>query len=191
MIQLAITRHGYTKWNLEKRYQGLIDIPLCDEGIQALQNKRVPSRFDGYDLFCSPLCRTRETLELLTDRSYKVDEGLIECDYGGFQGLTREEIEAKYPIAYKCFEGLDYTERGGETLRQVQQRIVEWALSLKRDSFAVSHKGVIMTLFAHCLDWDIHSKRPEKYDSQKILLFEIKGNKISLVEKNIEFEEKV
>ena len=38
MNNLIITRHGRTKWNLERRIQGNLDSPLLSESIYHLKN---------------------------------------------------------------------------------------------------------------------------------------------------------
>ena len=70
--ELYFIRHGETDWNAEGRYQGSQDIPLNDRGrLQADQNGQLlarllkragrhPSEFNWY---CSPLGRTRETMQ--------------------------------------------------------------------------------------------------------------------------------
>lgn len=64
MIQLLFIRHGATVGNLEKRYIGSTDEPLCDTGIAQIKALRQYG-FQADYLFVSPMLRTRQTAQLL------------------------------------------------------------------------------------------------------------------------------
>lgn len=89
-------RHGVTDWNRQGRFQGLTDIPLNDEGISqanaaALRLQDVP--FDH--VVSSPLIRAVKTAEIIAAASGKpvsIDAGLIECDFGSFEGRSIAEV---------------------------------------------------------------------------------------------------
>lgn len=102
MTQLCLVRHGETNWNLERRIQGLSDIPLNDTGrAQAAATGLLLARRQWSAIVASPLSRARETASIIA-RSVglpepEIVEHLIERDYGGAEGLTWEEIDARYP----------------------------------------------------------------------------------------------
>lgn len=92
MIQLLFIRHGATVGNLEKRYIGRTDEPLCDLGITQVEELR-KHNFQADALFVSPMLRTRQTAELLFPKmSYTVVKDFTETDFGLFEGKTAEEL---------------------------------------------------------------------------------------------------
>ena len=98
-------RHGATDWNREGRFQGRTDVPLNDEGIS--QARLAARRLQGvaFDtIVCSPLIRAVKTAEIIAAASRKpvsVDAGLIECDFGSFEGRSIRETMAEHGIAAK------------------------------------------------------------------------------------------
>ena len=64
MIQLIFIRHGATAGNLEKRYIGSTDEPLCDVGVAQVEALR-KHNFQADFLYVSPMRRTLQTAELL------------------------------------------------------------------------------------------------------------------------------
>lgn len=96
-------RHGITDWNRQGRFQGLTDIPLNDEGISqanaaALRLQDVP--FDH--VVSSPLIRAVKTAEIIAAALRKpvsIDTGLIECDFGSFEGRSIAEVMDAHGIA--------------------------------------------------------------------------------------------
>ena len=89
-------RHGVTDWNRQGRFQGLTDIPLNDEGIQQAQAAARRLRDVRFDyVISSPLIRAVKTAEIIATASGKtvaIDDGLIECDFGSFEGRLIAEV---------------------------------------------------------------------------------------------------
>lgn len=104
-------RHGLTEYNAEKRYQGQRDIPLSAAGRAMLRKADIEPR----TVYITPLCRTRQTAEVLfpTAKLVVVD-GLKEMCFGSFEG--RNYIEMEHDPEYIAWVG-EYCEGccpGGE-----------------------------------------------------------------------------
>lgn len=99
MIRALLVRHGQSTWNAEGRWQGQADPPLSDLGrLQAEHAARNVGDVDA--IYASHLERARVTAGIIADalgRSVVVDERLSERDAGEWSGLTRPEIEARWP----------------------------------------------------------------------------------------------
>lgn len=92
MIRLLFIRHGATAGNLEKRYIGKLDEPLCETGIAQIDALQKCNLQAG-SLFVSPMLRTRQTAELLFPQlPYTLVHDLREIDFGVFEGKTAEEL---------------------------------------------------------------------------------------------------
>ena len=83
-------RHGLTEYNAEKRYQGQRDIPLSAAGRAMLRKADI----EPQTVYITPLCRTRQTAEVLfpTAKLVVVD-GLKEMCFGSFEGRNYIEME--------------------------------------------------------------------------------------------------
>jgi broad specificity phosphatase PhoE len=105
MGRLLLLRHGQSTWNASGRWQGWTDTPLSEAGeAQAVRAGRVLAGMGEVpDLVaCSDLARARRTAELVAGQlgygaELMVDAGLREQDLGEWTGLTRDEIEARWP----------------------------------------------------------------------------------------------
>lgn len=99
--RIALVRHGMTDWNQAGRLQGRTDVPLNDAGrVQAAQAAAALEGERWSAIYSSPLIRARETAAIIGRRlglSPQTVPGLIERDYGPLEGLTRAEIERRYP----------------------------------------------------------------------------------------------
>ena len=92
MIQLLFIRHGATAGNLEKRYIGSTDEPLCDIGIAQVNALR-QHNFQADFLYVSPMLRTRQTAErLFPQKPYTLVDSFRETDFGLFEGKTATEL---------------------------------------------------------------------------------------------------
>lgn len=94
MIQLLFIRHGATAGNLEKRYVGRTDEPLCDVGVAQVKVLR-KHNFQADFFYVSPMLRTRQTAELLfPKKDYTFVDDFRETDFGVFEGKTAAELSA-------------------------------------------------------------------------------------------------
>ena len=175
MVRLLVIRHGKTDWNLAKKIQGRTDIALSPEGRTELAGRRVPQEFAGFDWTTSPLARARETAELLGATSLKIEPALIEMNWGDWEGETLTDLREKHGEEFKYNEarGLLMTPPGGESPADVVARLRPWLKSLKRDTIAVTHKGVIRALKSIAYDWDMTDKAPVTFDWAKGHLFDV------------------
>ena len=90
MIRLYLIRHGQTEGNKKKRYIGVTDEPLCEEGKSFLREMKYPAL---QAVYVSPMRRCAETAEILfPDRPVHVIEELAECDFGDFENKNYEEL---------------------------------------------------------------------------------------------------
>ncbi len=90
-MTVYLIRHGQTQGNLERRYIGSTDQPLCGQGREALAGKRLPT---VEKVYVSPLRRCRETASILYPHiSQEIVEDLRETDFGAFENHTYEELK--------------------------------------------------------------------------------------------------
>lgn len=127
--RLVLWRHGQTLWNADNRHQGQIDIPLNDVGReQARHAAQTLLAMKPTHVIASDLERAFETGQILADLSgvsLSTDERLRETFAGEWQGMTRDEIVAKYPADYAAWGGdSEIRPGGGETRWEVSQRVV-------------------------------------------------------------------
>lgn len=98
---LLLWRHGQTDYNLHYKVQGQVDIPLNATGRQqARAAAELLIKLPISRIVSSPLGRAMETAKCVADRlglEIALDERLKERDFGLWEGLTAEEIQAGWP----------------------------------------------------------------------------------------------
>ncbi len=150
MGKLYFVRHGESEWNVLKKICGQTDIPLTEKGRE--QARQTASRIiergiraDG--IICSPLSRARETAQIIagiTGLNVRVDERIIEQNFGAFEGLnwnTPEFFGAKQQFADR--------HKDGESNLQLAQRIYNFLDDLKKDPhtyIVVAHNGIVRSV---------------------------------------------
>lgn len=154
---IYLFRHGETVWNVERRYQGQQDSPLTERGVEQARRMGVwidenIEAIETYHVACSPLGRTRDTLSHMARISglNTMDTDftplLKEFDYGDWESLTREEIEAIAPdeVARRYENYWTYQVPNGENVEMLATRIRKWVASVadKPRIVAVSHGGL-------------------------------------------------
>ena len=89
-------RHGATDWNRLGLFQGRTDNPLNDDGIaQAHAAAEKLQTIELTHVVSSPLLRAAQTAEIIASRASKavtLDHGLIELDFGSFEGRPVREL---------------------------------------------------------------------------------------------------
>lgn len=98
--RILLVRHGQSEWNAAGRWQGQADPPLTDLGRR--QARAAAASLGALDaIYASDLQRAAETAriisELLGVGPVVLDPDLRERDAGEWSGLTRAEIEERYP----------------------------------------------------------------------------------------------
>ena len=170
MIPLVLIRHARTAWNAEGRMQGHSDIPLSPEGRTQAASWRLPKELETYRWVTSPLARARQTAEMLGRGHCEVEPSLIEMDWGEWEGERLADLRRRLGAEMAALEaeGLDFRPPGGESPRQVQDRLGPWLEAIAaagRPVAAVTHKGVIRALYALASGWDMCGKPPVKLRS--------------------------
>ena len=168
--RLYLVRHGATQLSAEDRFSGAVGVDLSDEG--RWQAERLAARLAREGIcavYCSPLGRAVQTAELLA-RPMKLEpqrrDGLREISHGRWEGLTRAEVEARFPGEYEAWEADPFTfaPEGGESGVAVLAR----ALPVVRDIvtrhagervLVVSHKATIRLLISSLLGFDARGYR--------------------------------
>jgi len=131
MPKLLLLRHLKSQWNLENRFTGWTDVPLCEEGIKsAKETAEKLADFKIDKVYTSPLARNKETVSLVLEILGKnnlpitIDKALDERNYGKLQGLNKDEVKEQYgeEKVHLWRRGWDATPPGGESLKDVFER---------------------------------------------------------------------
>lgn len=156
--RIVVLRHGRTRWNAERRYQGQADPPLDEVGqAQAVEVAALVAAMRPDLLISSDLARARQTAEQVAGLSgvpVRQDVRLRERHLGHWQGLTRDEVATRYPDEFADWlAGRDVTRRGGESRKQVAERALELIdeLPVLPMTVLVSHGATAMCLSAALL----------------------------------------
>jgi probable phosphoglycerate mutase len=169
MVRLALLRHGATDWTARRLLQGRSDPPLSPAGRAQVQGWRLPPAFASFQPFTSPLRRCHETACLLLGEAaadrLTIEPRLVEMSFGAWEGRSLARIRHHDPAGVAALEarGLDFRAPGGESPREVQERLSPWLLELAeagRDTLAVTHKGVIRAVYALAYHWDMIAPAP-------------------------------
>lgn len=92
MLRVTLIRHFATQGNLEKKYIGITDEPLCEEGKLIFQNIHYP---EVEVVFASPMIRCVETSKLIYQGYIPVlYDGFRECDFGDFENKNYKELSS-------------------------------------------------------------------------------------------------
>ena len=155
MLQILI-RHGESLSNREGRVQGQADISLTDVGRQQAAAVAAWCRSqtfpDRCELWSSPLCRARETAEIIgkaTGLPVNLKDDLVELNAGVFQGHLWDDLADRFPedVAQWRSGDIDFQIPGGESRRQLAQRGRHALQSLlcrsARSIIVVAHGGIL------------------------------------------------
>ncbi|MFI8976467.1 bifunctional RNase H/acid phosphatase [Nocardia asteroides] len=155
--RLLLLRHGQTELSVQRRYSGRGNPPLTELGREQADRaaKMLAAKGDIAAVVSSPLQRARSTAEAAAaalDVPLRVLDGLIETDFGDWEGLTFAEATQRDPQLHADWLGdPSIPAPGGESFDQVRERIE----GVRRDLVAlypgenvavVSHVTPIKTL---------------------------------------------
>lgn len=98
MGELILIRHGETEWSRNGRHTSHTDLPLTPLGER--QARALAPLLADRDIaltLVSPLVRARRTAELAGLGAPRITPELREWDYGGYEGITTDEIRLTRP----------------------------------------------------------------------------------------------
>lgn len=153
--RLALVRHGQSTWNSIGRWQGQADPPLSALGEE--QAAEAAGRLVGAGIdvvVASDLARARRTAEVVAKALGLAPPALWaelrEYDVGQWSGLTKPEIEERWPgMQEEWFQGRLETTPGGEGRAHFERRVREAVGRIAREAgphgtvLVVTHGGVI------------------------------------------------
>jgi probable phosphoglycerate mutase len=173
---LVLLRHGETPWSRVKRLQGRTDVGLSETGAALLAARMLPSEFGALQVCTSPLTRCTQTAAQLRLATPVIEPRLIEMGWGQWEGRTRSDVRSElgHEVAENEARGWDFLPPGGESPRQVWQRVRPWLAelaALRLSTLAVTHRGVIQVILAQATGWDMVGKPPSKLDWNALQLF--------------------
>ena len=155
-MKIVLLRHGATSGNLNKKYIGRTDEPLCSEGV--LQAKSAGMLPDVKRVFVSPMLRARQTASLCFPNAEQIIvDDVRGMDFGDFEGRSADEMldDASY-ISWvagycsgRCPNGEDMQEYQSRTLNAFDN-LVNNAMTCRDDiMYIVAHGGTVMAIMNH------------------------------------------
>jgi broad specificity phosphatase PhoE len=161
MIEIILIRHGQTDWNVSQVFRGRIDIELNQLGMRQaellaeyLRDMKIAA------VYSSPLRRALKTAETIAaphQLGVTVAPGLIDFDYGEWQGQSHEAVRARYGRLYDGWLASPHRVKipGGENLASVRRRaaaVVNDVVAGQEGAVAlVSHRVVGKVLMCYLL----------------------------------------
>jgi probable phosphoglycerate mutase len=185
---IGFIRHGLTPWNEQKRIQGQSDIKLSANGITQVTKWRLPDTLEFTTIHSSPLGRCTQTAALLGFSEPTIDDALMEMNWGQWEGKQLHGLRQIFDKSMRRNEarGMDFQPPGGESPRQVRQRLDGWLKKLQGENnqLVFTHNGVIRAAFSLALDWDMKNDMEFKLNRNAIHLFSYQDGSLSLQRPN-------
>jgi broad specificity phosphatase PhoE len=192
LIQIVVIRHGRTEWNRVERFRGRADIDLDEVGKkQAEATAKRVAELGLSVIYASPLRRTMTTARILSeylDLKLSPLPGIMDIDYGGWQGLTPEEAATRDSSLYSQWREHPHlvTFPGGESLADVRNRAADAVESVlaqtdNKTIAVVSHKVVCQLLILHFIALDNSHFWQIGQDVAAVNLFHVRDNVPSAV----------
>lgn len=183
-MKIYLIRHGETDCNRMGRIQGCYDCELNETGIaQAveLSKKVVCENYKFSRIYTSPLKRALHTAQIVSE-AIRVDcvpmDNLKELNFGEWEGLTWDEVRAKYPTQYEeWYENRRDTKVPmGESYQDMLNRnllAIQHILNTENENIAiVTHGAVIMSLQCCFTNTPFQKMKQFKTENTSILEFD-------------------
>lgn len=153
--RIVLIRHGQTAWNLTSdgtvRFRGQANPPLDDVGLKqaAATAQYLLRRWPVEAVYSSPMGRAMQTAEVIAaahDLSVRSFPGLLDIDFGDWQGRSPEEVKERHPDLLRAWFERPHTIEipGGESLNDVRERVTRGLGAL-----ANRHHGQAVAMVGH------------------------------------------
>ena len=128
MVQILLIRPGTTEYDQQRRVQGTLDIPLCEDGRQQVETLVDTLRAQPIAaIYAGPTQSAEQTAEVLAqalDLKVKTVDKFQNLDQGLWQGMLVADVKSKQPKVYRQWQEQPETvcPPHGETLVSAKQR---------------------------------------------------------------------
>jgi phosphoserine phosphatase len=147
MTRIILVRHGHVDWIAPERFRGRAELALSELGRRQAQAaaRYIAATSQPDAVYTSPLGRCRDTAAAIAAR-FRLEpqpmDGLLDIDYGQWQGLTRDEAHARWPDETETWFRAPHlaTIPGGETLAALLSR----ATGALRDTLRRHRDGTVV-----------------------------------------------
>lgn len=160
-MNVTFVRHGQTDWNIVRKQQGRVDIPLNATGIKQAEQTAEQLKDKKIDkIYCSPLTRAKQTAQIIgagRDIPIIIEPRLIERDMGEFEGKDWQQFDSR--LFWDYVANVQYEK--AENIREFYGRVYSFLDELKGtegDVLLVAHGGVFAPVSSY-------SGRSEKEDN--------------------------
>lgn len=179
-MEIHLVRHTQVDVTSEMCY-GHLDVPLAgsfNEEIQSIINQ-IDKDYEAY--YSSPLSRCKLLIEQLTSNGYLLDERLLECNFGDWEGNIWSEIEDDtLPIWFEEF--VETRPPNGESLVEMQSRVEGFIAELLdiglNKVLIVTHAGVLRLFYRYVLDFPLQNLFKISFHYGEILKLRIEPNSV-------------
>ncbi len=166
--ELWLVRHGETEWSRDGLHTSVTDLDLTDQGVEvarALRDRLSECTFDL--VVSSPRRRAVRTAELAGFEEVRVDEDLVEWDYGDYEGVSTAEIRETVP----GWSVWTHPTPGGETPEQVTERLDRVVSTVRKAGERVlvfGHGHSLRALAARWIEQPVDAGRFFKLDTATV-----------------------
>jgi probable phosphoglycerate mutase len=150
--RILLVRHGQTHANVEHIWHGITDTPLTEQGRRqaSLAGRYINDHYSPLSrVYASQLQRARHTADAIavhTGVAVESDPRLQEVDNGEWENVSYADLHQKYDYWRNTMREEDYRAPGGESRREVNQRMLA-SLS----EIAARHSNQTVTVVSHGL----------------------------------------
>lgn len=153
-MTIFMTRHGQTDWNLQKRVQGRVDIPLNKTGIEQAKITSQKLKNEKIDIIvCSPLIRAKKTAEIINEKLHCpiiYEENIAERDFGELEGKLTSEFDFSTFWNYQKNVKYEKAENIKKFFKRVYQTLDKIIAQYpEKNILIVSHGGVSVPVYCY------------------------------------------
>jgi broad specificity phosphatase PhoE len=165
---IFLARHGESDWNVENRFQGHTDRPLTERGreqARALAELVLAENIEA--IYTSPLSRALETASIVgaqTGLEFVPVDDLREVNTGSWSGLSRAEVQERFPEGFERWISGGSGWEDGETYEEMGERVLRGVRKIAAAHpdgrvLVISHGGPIRAIHAAAAGVGIHEFR--------------------------------
>ncbi|MEM6726103.1 MAG: alpha-ribazole phosphatase [Bacteroidota bacterium] len=153
-MEVHVIRHTPVHFDKNRCY-GQLDVPLAESFQEDVRKVRTRLK-ESYDqVFSSPKTRCIQLAHALDLKQVKVDNNLLELDFGAWEGKLWNEIDQNALNDWMA-DFVNIAPPGGESFDEMFQRVATFIQALRKEEFdqvlIITHAGVIRCFWACLLD---------------------------------------